>query len=169
MHSCNYWAEGDKGATVPCMRSTHGDPTPAERTAQVITELATQAGYDLTNRAGGMAQLADDAGISRSAISRTLAGKTLPSPAHALALARTLNCDVQEILEAGEVIPADSSHQPAWAQVRSAPPPPTPDQAADAWGISDHVIRSMLITTIEQAIRLQHGEATETEAADRRP
>ncbi|WP_433856748.1 helix-turn-helix domain-containing protein [Streptomyces kronopolitis] len=132
-----------------------------------MSEFAKQAGYDLKSGAGGRSALARDIGsMSASAVSRMLDGKTLPMPHQYEGIARAVKTDVRTLLVTAGVISANSWPKDVTTDVRSATPqsPNTsPEEAADAWGITDPGIRSMLIGSIEQAIRLQD------EADSRRP
>ncbi|MFD8774562.1 XRE family transcriptional regulator [Streptomyces sp. NPDC059916] len=132
-----------------------------------MSEFAKEAGYDLRSGAGGRSALARDIGsMSASAVSRMLDGKTLPMPHQFEGIARAVNTDVRTLLVTAGVISPNSWPKDAKANVRSATPRSqitSPEEAADAWGITDPGIRSMLIGSIEQAIRLQ------AEAASARP
>lgn len=143
--------------------------TPASAAAQAfarfLTEAAAKAGYDVTSGAGGRKRLAADSGMSASAISRTLDGKTLPRPSQMEGLAKAVNVDIQTMLVRGNVISGESWNDPNEPHVRSASL--TPEDAADSWGITDPMIRKMLISNIQQAIRLQREAETEGGAASR--
>lgn len=135
----------------------------ARRFARFLMEAATQAGYDVTSGAGGRKRLAEASGMSPSAISRTLDGKTLPRPAQMEALAKVVHVDVQTMLVRGGVISGESWNERKEPHVRSADL--TPEDAADIWGITNPVIRKMLVSAIDQAIRLQRESETEGDAA----
>lgn len=145
------------------------------RFGALVTELAIDAGYDLTSGAGGRAALARDTGMSPSAIGRTLDGKTLPMPQQLEALARAVHTDVRTLLVTAGVISSQSWPKDANTHVLSAnshQQPLSPEAAADMWGITEPGIRSMLISSVQQAIRLQNeadGRRTEGgESAGRR-
>ncbi|MFJ2882373.1 MULTISPECIES: helix-turn-helix domain-containing protein [unclassified Streptomyces] len=127
-----------------------------------LTEAAMHAGFDVRPRAGGRKELAEVTGISRSAISRTLEGKTLPLPSQMQALAKAVGVDLRTMLEKGNVISGESWTEPPERHVASASL--TPEDAADAWGITNVLVRKMLLGQIEQAIRLQ--QESETEGVD---
>ncbi|MFD8820846.1 multiprotein-bridging factor 1 family protein [Streptomyces sp. NPDC059605] len=138
----------------------------AERFGRFLAEAATNAGYDVRPRAGGRKQLAEAAGISASAISRTLDGKTLPRPAQMESLAKAVGVDVLEMLVRGNVISSENRNEATERPVASASL--TPEEAVDAWGITNPLVRKMLIGQIEQAIRLQEeSETGEVDAASR--
>jgi transcriptional regulator with XRE-family HTH domain len=138
----------------------------AKRFGDLVRQLAPAAGYDLTTGAGGRAALARDVGMSPSAVGRMVNGETLPMPGQFEKIARALNTDVRNLMVAAGVISSTDWAESKIPDVRSATvqSPPSPEEAADAWGITDPMIRRMLISNIEQAIRLQR-EATEHTAA----
>ncbi|MFF2612275.1 helix-turn-helix domain-containing protein [Kitasatospora sp. NPDC058046] len=130
----------------------------AVRFGALVTRLAAQRGYDVTPGTGDRAKLADRIGMSRSTFGRMLDGKTLPLPAHFERIAKGLGVDVRDLLVEGRVISEESWPKGDNSDVRSLSsqsPLLTPDAAADAWGITDPMIRSMLVSNIEQAIQLQ--------------
>ncbi|WP_254878541.1 helix-turn-helix transcriptional regulator [Streptomyces sp. NA04227] len=133
--------------------------TPSARFGALVTDLATKAGYDLSPRAGGKAALARDIGsMSASAVSRMIDGKTLPMPHQLEGIAQALHVDVRTLLVTAGVISDKSWPKDENSQVRSVTQqsqPISPEDAANAWGITDLGIRSMLIGSIQQAIRLQ--------------
>jgi len=133
----------------------------AARVGAYLTERATTAGFDVRQRAGGRAQLAQRLGVSITTVSRTLEGKTLPLPGQLTAWASVLGINHDELLiESGLLPPKKGSGGPK-EEVASAAL--TPDAAMDAWGITDPKIRKMLNGNIGQAIQLQR----EIDAADR--
>lgn len=136
------------------MRSTDPtDATPAERFGQLIYAAAIRAGYDLSPRGGGRTALAQDSGMAVSAVGRMLDGKTLPRPSQFEAIARAVGIPVRDLLIEAEIISTASWPETTSLDVRSSDL--TPEAAADAWGITNHVARQMLISSINQAIRLQ--------------
>lgn len=155
----------------PGMRSMEDPPSEtreqrrarAKRFGAYLTAVATQAGFDVRPRQGGQAQLARLTGLNLTTVGRTLEGKTLPLPSQMERWASALGRTVREMLvESGTIPDSESGNQPAIREVPSAPL--TPEAAADAWGITDPKIRSMLVGNIVHAIRLQQ----ETDAADGR-
>lgn len=146
-------------ASLRFMRSMETtQETVAQRFGALVRRLAPPAGYDLTPGAGGRSQLAKKVGMSPSAIGRMLDGKTLPMPNQYEALAKALDVDVRELLVESTVLSESAWPKEGAADVRSATSqtqPLSPEAAADAWGIKDPMIRRMLISNIEQAIRLQ--------------
>ncbi|WNI31447.1 helix-turn-helix transcriptional regulator [Streptomyces sp. ITFR-6] len=139
--------------------------TPASEAAQAFgrffAEGAARAGYDLTSGAGGRKRLAKDVGMSPSAISRTIEGVTLPRPSQMEKIARVLKMDLRTTLVQGKVISGEYWTDENEPPVRSASL--TPEDAADEWGITDPMIRKMLISNVEQAIRLQQEAEAEAE------
>lgn len=129
----------------------------AARFGALVTELATRAGYDLTSGSGGRTALAKDIGMSASAVGRMLDGKTLPMPSQYERIARAVNEPVRNLLVQGGVISAEAWPKTDSTDVRSgiSQSQLTPEAAADAWNIHDPMIRSMLVSNIHQAIRLQ--------------
>ncbi|MCX4550531.1 MULTISPECIES: helix-turn-helix transcriptional regulator [unclassified Streptomyces] len=145
--------------------------TPREPTATVtaqfaafLTRAAVNAGFDTTRGTGGRRALAEASGMSPSAISRTLDGKTLPRPSQLEGLARAVRVDVRELMiESGVISPEAWTDRPEIA-VRSETL--SPEDAADVWGIHDPMVRAYLISNIRQAQNLQ-AEADQTTAQDR--
>ncbi|MFD3978366.1 multiprotein-bridging factor 1 family protein [Streptomyces griseus] len=130
----------------------------AARFGALVTKLAIEAGYDLTPRGGGRAALAQKIGMSPSAVGRMLIGDTLPRPDQFESIAAAVNGDVTNLLIAGGVLSANNSHNQGNSDVRSATSQSlslSPEAAADRWGITDPILRSMLISNIRQAIDLQ--------------
>ncbi|MFJ6014542.1 multiprotein-bridging factor 1 family protein [Streptomyces sp. NPDC092952] len=121
--------------------------------ASFITQAAMKAGYDIRPRAGGRKQLAEATGISVSAIGRTLDGKTLPLPSQMEHLAKAVGVPVLEMLVRGGVISGEHLNKSPDRHVASASL--TPEAAADAWGITNPIVRKVLLGQIEQAILLQ--------------
>ncbi|MFJ7592458.1 XRE family transcriptional regulator [Streptomyces sp. NPDC097617] len=145
------------------MRSTDHTTSSAAKAARfgkIVAELAIKAGYDIRAGQGGRAILTRDIGtMSPSAVGRMLDGKTLPMPHQLEPIARTLNADVRTLLVSAGVISRQIWPKDAELNVTSATSrtqPPTPDEAADMWGITEPGIRSMLVSSVTQAIRLQN-------------
>ncbi len=120
----------------------------------VFDGVATAAGYDVRRRQGGRAQLAAVTGLSLTTISRTLDGKTLPLPSQLTTWATVLNLDHRRMLVESGLIPEQRGPQSVEkdvvvASVLSA------QEAMDAWGITDPIIRKTLGGSITQAIQLQ--------------
>jgi len=126
--------------------------TGAAALGALITELAIRAGYDLKDGGLGKTQLAADTGMSVSAVRRMLRGETLPKVESVYTLARVLHADERLLLDtAGYRTRADESAEP----VLSIAEPLTPEGIADALGITNPFVRRMLISNIEEAMRLQ--------------
>lgn len=138
------------------MRSKgHPERTGAAALGALITELATRAGYDLRDKGLGKTQLANDTGMSVSSVRRMLRGETLPKVENVYALAEVLEADEGLLLDtAGYRTPrtrADESTEP----LLSVAEPLTPEGIADALRITNPFVRRMLISNIEEAVRLQ--------------
>jgi transcriptional regulator with XRE-family HTH domain len=147
-----------------------GEPpgrTTAKEFGALVRRLAESAGYDLTPGRGGRIALARDTGMSESAVGRMLSGLTLPMPSQFENIARALNADVRHLLVAAGVISHESWPEGTTPDVRSSTTqsPQSPEAYADAWGITDPVIRQTLVSNIELAIRLQRAQDTEHSAA----
>lgn len=142
------------------MRSTDPHPTPAQRFGRLITEAAERAGYDLRPGAGGRVALARAVGMAPSGVGRMLDGKTLPRPSQFEAIAAALGLDVRALLIQAEIISAGSWTNSTGEGVRSVI---TPEEAADSWGITNPLVRKMLLANIQQAMRLQAESDTEGE------
>lgn len=118
-------------------------PTPQhEQLAAYVTQAARRAGYDMDSpRGGGKTQLAQDAGMSITTLSRLLAGTRMPDAKYFEPLAVALKVPVTELLvEAGIV-----SH----AQLGAPSGPATPEEVADSWGLRDED-RDLFFSMVEQ-------------------
>jgi transcriptional regulator with XRE-family HTH domain len=134
----------------------------AGRVGAYLTQAAAAEGYDVRPRQGGRAQLAAATGLSLTTISRTLDGKTLPLPSQFSTWATVLRLDHRSMLVESGLIPAEQGPDLPSRAVTSAPL--SPDEAMNAWGITDPIIRKTLNASIVQAIKLQE----EIDAADDR-
>ncbi|MEV4613266.1 helix-turn-helix transcriptional regulator [Kitasatospora sp. NPDC049258] len=130
----------------------------ARRFGAAVYTAAERAGYDLRPGAGGRKALADDVGMSASAVGRMLRGETLPHPAQFERIADAVRIELRDLLVRGGVISAYSANN---LPVRVRSHPISPEEAADAWGITDPVIRRFLLATIAQAINLQQENRKE--------
>jgi transcriptional regulator with XRE-family HTH domain len=155
---------------TPPTAPTDGPPdsrSTAKEFGNLIRRLAIEAGYDLTPGKGGRMALARDTGMSESAVGRMLSGATLPMPAQFENLARVLHTDVRNLLVAAGVISREAWPEGVIPDVRSATSqsPLSPEAYADAWGITNPVIRQTMISNIELAIRLQRAQEDTEHAA----
>lgn len=133
----------------------------ARRFGELVTELARQAGYDPEPGAGGRASLARDLGINPSMVSRALDGKVLPQPHQFGDWARVLNVSVRTLMVESRVISPEDWPEGAVPDVLSVttrPQPITPEAAADAWQITNPMLRRTLIAHINQTRALQAEE-----------
>ncbi|MET8609703.1 helix-turn-helix domain-containing protein [Streptomyces misionensis] len=137
----------------------------ARRFGALVTEYALRAGYDVRPGGGGRAALARELGMSQSAVGRFLDGKSLPHPQKFPQIAQTLGIDVRNLLVEAGVISSEAWPEGASPDVRSVTSrsqPLTPEAAMDAWGITDPMIRSMLLSQINTARLLQAGQVEES-------
>ncbi|WP_445526713.1 transcriptional regulator [Streptomyces cyslabdanicus] len=125
----------------------------ARRVGAYLTAAATAAGYDVRRRKGGRAQLASLTGLSLTTISRTLDGRTLPLPSQLAKWATVLNLDHRTMVVESGLIPEERRPAPARQEAVSAAL--SPDEAMNAWGITDPIIRRTLNGSIVHAITLQ--------------
>ncbi|MFJ2717521.1 helix-turn-helix domain-containing protein [Streptomyces sp. NPDC087437] len=152
----------------PDMRTTEdlhqgtrtGRQAQTRRVGAYLSAAATAAGYDIRRRRGGRAQLAALTGLSLTTISRTLDGRTLPLPSQLAKWATVLNLDHRAMLVDSGLIPEQRGPRTASREAASAAL--SPNEAMNAWGISDPIIRKTLNASIVHAIRLQE----ELDAAD---
>lgn len=105
---------------------------------------------------GGQILLAQETGMSASAVGRMLRGETLPDPRHFEAIARAVGLDVRDLLVEAEIVSPESLSTPSQTRAtgvgsRSI----TLEEAANALGITDPVAREMLAATVERLKRIQ--------------
>lgn len=163
--SCTHarpFSPGCAASSLPCMRSKGPTERPgAAALGALIYELALRAGYDLRPGGTGRTQLSEATGMSVSAIGRMLRGETLPKVENVYLLAEALKVDEGLLLDtAGYRAPrrhTDGSPDPLLS-VRQVL---TPEGVADALGITNPFVRKMLISSIDEAMRLQR-EANES-------
>jgi transcriptional regulator with XRE-family HTH domain len=121
----------------------------------LITELAMRAGYDLRPGGVGRAQLSEATGMSVSAVGRMLRGETLPKVANVYKLASVLRADEARLLDTAGYRSLQPREDGPPEPVLSIAQPLTPEGIADALGITNPFVRRMLISNIEEAVRLQ--------------
>lgn len=79
--------------------------TPPERFSRYVADAARAAGYDIdAPRGGGRKALAEAAGLSASAVGRTLAGQTMPELSSFRPLARALEVSTEDLLRVAGVL-----------------------------------------------------------------
>lgn len=142
---------------------------------KLVAELAPQAQpepYDLTPGATGRRRLATDAGMSVWAVGRMLRGETLPKPENIGGLAAALGVSEDLLLDTAGYRNRSDRAKPASQPVLSVANPPSPEAIADSLGITHSFVRKMLISSINEAVRLQReadqhedGDAGETAVA----
>lgn len=115
-----------------------------ERFSRYVMQAAFAAGYDVTKgrRTGDRKRLAQDAGMDQGVLTRLLDGDRMPETKHFPGLARALRIPLVEMLVESGAIPAESLSQDQHASVRSRSL--TPDDVADAWGITDPAGRELV-------------------------
>jgi transcriptional regulator with XRE-family HTH domain len=138
-----------------------GQATGAKALGELVAELAPQAKphpYDLTTGATGRRRLAEDAGMSVWAVGRMLRGETLPKYENVCGLAEALGVDEKLLLDtAGYRNRSDRANgsKQAVLSIATTSPPPQAEEIADTLGITHPFVRTMLISSINEAIRLQ--------------
>jgi transcriptional regulator with XRE-family HTH domain len=136
--------------------------TPAQRFGAYMTEAATAAGLDVREGKGGRSRLAEQTGMSLSAVGRMLTGRTLPQPRHFTALARAVKRNPRDLFDIAGLETGRDSTDDRIRPVGSVPL--TPEEVADMWEISDPALRQLFVSTSEQVRRLQR-EADQRESA----
>ena len=165
VHACTPSPGGCAPSSLACMRSKESPDWPdAEPFGTLVTRLAIAAGYDLTPGGTGRRRLADDAGMSISAVGRMLRGETLPRAENIVALARVLRADERQLLDAAG-IPLSGRAKCDETSVVSFPQSPAPEAIVDYLGITLPPVRKMLTSSIDQALRLQR-EADDIDNGD---
>ncbi|MCB5168058.1 helix-turn-helix domain-containing protein [Streptomyces bambusae] len=145
---------------APCVHASYGadmrsgEETVRQRFGALIADAVQRAGrYE---GRGGQALLAQEIGLSPSAVGRMLRGETLPDPRHFEAIARVLNLDVQELLVEAGILSPESLSTPSQNRATGVGSDSiTLGQAAAALGITSAVGREMFIAAVE---RLQRTE-----------
>ncbi|MDX3345995.1 helix-turn-helix transcriptional regulator [Streptomyces sp. ME02-6987-2C] len=153
------------------MRSKGSPERTAESTGVValgrlVAKLAVQARpepYDLTTGGTGRRRLAEDAGMSVWAVGRMLRGETLPKPENIGGLAAALGVDEDLLLDTAGYRNRSVHAKAANQAVLSVANPPSPEAIADELGVTHSFVRKMLISSINEAMRLQR-EADQAEA-----
>lgn len=135
--------------------SPEAEPTQAQRFGRVVERLAIAAGYDMVRGGKGRARLAEDTGMSVTAIGRTLRGETLPGLDKYQSIASALGVTPYDLLTEAGIIPREDHTNGAKRAVPSQNRPVSPETAADLLGITNPTVRDMLIPSMEQAQRLQ--------------
>lgn len=127
----------------------------ARRFGALVERLAIQAGYDMTRGGSGRARLAEDTGMSISAIGRMIRGETLPEPATYQHIAAAVRVSTRTLLIEAGLLPDEDDRNGLNPPVRSVTHPLTPEAVADMYDITNAVVRETLIANINQAVRLQ--------------
>ncbi|MFD9903846.1 XRE family transcriptional regulator [Streptomyces sp. NPDC059063] len=128
----------------------------AKRFSTLVKHAAVKAGYDMQHGGTGRARLAEDTGMSIWAVGRMLRGDSLPDPASYQHIARAVGVPTRWLLIESGILQGEDDRGGDHADVRSVTTQPlSPEAVADMLGITAPGIREMLITTIQQAVRLQ--------------
>jgi len=128
-----------------------------QRFGRLVAEAAQRAGK--YQGRGGQVALAEDTGMSPSAVGRMLRGETLPDPERFEAIAKAVGLSVGDLLiEAGIVSPESLSTPSQTRATGVGSDSITLDEAANALGIYDPVAREMLAATVERLRRIQDAE-----------
>lgn len=137
------------------MRS--GEETVRQRFGRIVADAAQRTGkYE---DRGGQVLLAQETGMSPSAVGRMLRGETLPDPRHFEAIARALGLNVRDLLVEAEIVSPESLSTPSQTRATGVGSHSiTLDEAANALGIFDPVARDMLAATVERLRRIQDAE-----------
>lgn len=127
----------------------------AQRFAAWLRDRMTERDYDLSQRGGGQAALAQKTGLGRTTISRLLGGTAHnPDPESLRAIAEALALPFGELLIRAGVLTAEELHA-----VQESPPSDhaslTVDTAAAALDITDPIAVQMFEAGIEAARALQ--------------
>jgi transcriptional regulator with XRE-family HTH domain len=140
------------------MRS--GEETVRQRFGRLVAEAAQRAGK--YQGRGGQVALAEDTGMSPSAVGRMLRGETLPDPERFEAIAKAVGLSVGDLLiEAGIVSPESLSTPSQTRATGVGSHSITLDEAANALGIFDPVARDMLAATVERLRRIQDTQESD--------
>lgn len=135
-------------------RMRSGEETVRQRFGRLVADAAQRAGK--YQGRGGQAALADDTGMSPSAVGRMLRGETLPDPERFEAIARAVGLNVSDLLIEAGIVSAESLSTPSQTRATGVGSHSiTLDEAANALGITSAVGREMFAAAVE---RLQRTE-----------
>lgn len=138
--------------------------SPTQQLAAYVREAALAAGYDIDKpRSGAKLQLATDAGMHPSTLSRLLSGDRLPDPKQFQGLARALRVPLTEMLVEAGIIPRESLTREALFAASATPA--TPEQVADAWGIHDEAGRELVRAMYERLAARRNGQSPREDSA----
>lgn len=98
---------GDSMATIWRMDGTGVDTSGDTRLSAYLKALASRRGYDLEVARGAKGRLSEDAGISRTTLSRALNEGRVPDTLALAGLAKALKVDLETFLVEGGVIPPE--------------------------------------------------------------
>lgn len=122
--------------------------TPAEQFAAWLKQAMRGAGYDIdSQRGGGRNELAARMNIAKSTVTRWLSGEVLPAAEYFPALAEALDVSVIDALVGAGIISRASAAALQRDPVKILPV--TPEQAADALGITAPMDRELFLAMAE--------------------
>lgn len=130
--------------------------TPAQRFAAWLRGAMRRADLDVDSRmGGGRSQLAERLGVSRSTVSRWLAGETMPDPTQFESIAAVLGVPVVELLVGSGIISARAVEQldPAAFQAR----PLSAEEALMQLGITDPQDQALFLAMVDR-LKAHRGE-----------
>lgn len=130
----------------------------AARFGALVTDLAKARGFDVSTGAGGRSELARQLGMHVSMVSRALDGEVLPQPWQFRMWAKVLSVPLRNLMvETGVVSPEDwpEGQVPDVPSVISSLQAPDPEAVAEAYQITDPLIRRGLIADINKARAMQ--------------
>jgi hypothetical protein len=130
----------------------------ARRFGALVTELArANRDFDVSPNAGGRSKLAKELGMHVSMVSRALDGEVLPQMWQFTTWARVLRVPLRNLMVEAGVISAEDWPEDGVPVVRSvtSSTPPEPEAVADAYEITDPLIRRGLVADIEKAQAMQ--------------
>ena len=141
------------------MRSMEERKAVARRFGALVTELArANRDFDVSPNAGGRSKLAKELDMHVSMVSRALDGDVLPQMWQYATWARVLRVPLRNLMVESGVISAEDWPEdgvPVVRSVTSSTHPPDPEAVADAYKITDPLIRRGLVADIEKAQAMQ--------------
>lgn len=139
--------------------------------AEYLKKALASAGYsyEAGRRTGDLSRLAEATeqaaarlggnftALGVDSLGRLLRGERMPRPSTLYPLAEALGVDYRELMAAAGILPARVLG-PVVAQ--QAPFRPTPDQVADAWGITDDAGRALVRAMFERLASTSEADDT---------
>lgn len=138
------------------MTANKADETRLRSFARYIADAARAAGYDIDSpRGGGKTNLARDAGLSLSTISRLLTAERMPDATAFEPLAKALRVPLRELLIRSGIVSEESLTHVSGNALRSRPI--TPREAAEDLGIRDPEDVALFESMVKRLRRHQAG------------